>query len=250
MQLPCPIDTLSNCKCVFVLPLSDLPPPPPGSKTEIALLFAYMLGSAFFGPSVAFCSCFCLWPLFNPFVLSNLFCPEILFSSPFISLFFFLLLIPSCYQLGTSRLGQSGQQQHPTPLGGLVCPQRMAPERIPLTTLSVLWSRQSNFWLSEKSHTHTHTHTRTHTCTHICNNFLIWKMHKSKVCSSVSYYKIKYTCIISHVNRETLLMPSRSPPVLFFSLHQKFITLLTAHTLDWFCVFWDIACINAQFIMH
>ena len=111
--------------------------------------------------SVAFCFCFCLWPLFNPFSLSNLFCPELLFSSPFSPLFFFFLLISSCYQLGTSQLGQSGQRQHSTPLDGLVCPQRIAPERIPLTMLSVLWSWQSNLWLSEKSHTHTHMHAHT-----------------------------------------------------------------------------------------
>ena len=125
------------------------------------------------------CSPVCLYAgrllLFAPVLVSDLYlilllfqisCPELLFSSPFISLFFFLLLIPSCYQLGTSWLGQSSQRQHSTLLDGLICPQRIAPERIPLLRLSVLRSWQSNFWLSEKSHTHTHTHTHTRTHMH------------------------------------------------------------------------------------
>lgn len=138
MQLPCPSDTLSTCRCVFVLPLSDTPPPTRVQNRDCSSVCLYVGCLLLFAPVV-------VSELYLILLLFHISCPELLFSSPFISFFFFLLLIPSCYQLGTSWLGQSSQRQHSAPLDGLICPQRIAPERIPLLRVSVLWSWQSNF---------------------------------------------------------------------------------------------------------
>lgn len=170
--------TTDNVSLLCHLPTPPAPPPSPPteSKTELSSLISWSVIVCLYRVAIAFWACFCFWSLFQPFTLSNLFCPE-LYSLPFS-----FLCSSFSYHLvayfGTSGLFVFWVANYSIPFRWMAwfTHQKIAAERF-LLNLLLHGSCAATAVCHWKI---TPTQACTYVCAHVHTHTLFsWKMHKS-----------------------------------------------------------------------